>query len=55
MEERRATTRQEQTLILGNKPLHLDHVCPGGKTFHSRQELRSFMKANNMYHAYFMD
>lgn len=28
--------------------IHLKHVCPGGKTFHSKNEMRKYAVENNL-------
>ena len=28
--------------------IHLKHVCPGGKTFHSKNEMKKYAKENNL-------
>lgn len=28
--------------------IHLKHVCPGGKTFHSRNEMKKYARDNNV-------
>lgn len=28
--------------------IHLEHVCPEGKTFHSKQEMRKYAKDNDL-------
>lgn len=28
--------------------IHLKHVCPGGKTFHSKTDMKRYAKANNL-------
>lgn len=47
--------RHEQTIILGNKPITLEHVASTPMTFESRSQLRKYLKENDMYSAYFSD
>lgn len=28
--------------------VHLKHVCPGGKTFHSKNEMKQYARENNL-------
>jgi len=28
--------------------IHLKHVCPGGKTFHSKNEMKAYAKKHNL-------
>jgi len=28
--------------------IHLKHVCPGGKTFHSKREMKEYAKKHNL-------
>ena len=44
---------REQTIILGNKSITLDHLGPKPQTFHSRTELRAALAKAEVYSPYF--